>query len=558
MTKLKIAMVQFNPVVGDLDTNIDRMYDLYVQHPDVDLVVFPEMAVTGYPLEDLVLYNNFVSCAIEAGRVLLERIRNNGHTVPIIYGNIIEIENLLYNGAYYYLPETNTLRMAGKQYLPNYGVFDEKRVFQSSLLRSTFDLKGLKIVILICEDMWQAQYIDADLIIGINGSPYEIGKQEKRYKVVDSLRGICDTVLYVNMVGGQDELVFDGSSFVNHKGFITQFPSFTEGVYIADIDIEREVATTMDRVDYADCQERTDTDKIYNACVLGLREYLGKQSFKSVVLGMSGGVDSGIVAAIAADAIGAENVNLVRLPSKYSSQHSLDDAQAAAEVLGSPIRTINIEAAVEALRALYGTSGVTDENIQARTRGNILMAISNQEGHILLSTGNKSEVSVGYCTLYGDMSGGFNPIKDCYKTTVWELCRFRNTLSQEDIEKYGYLGSQGEVVPENIINKPPSAELREGQEDSQSLPSYDILDAILISMIEKVESNHDIVIKGYDEKLVLKVRGLLNGSEYKRRQSSPGIKITSMHHNKDRRYPIVNSFSEGVEANFVLTKSNVS
>lgn len=575
MTGLSIVVAQFNPVVGDLAGNCARIFELYEQAASygAELVVFPEMATTGYPIEDLALSGPFCLEALEHMEILIDKIKASGHETAILFGALIteclyhtNIERnpnaIAMNGAVLFDPLNGSPEYTFKYELPNYGVFDEKRVFH----RATFDhlrplpFRGHRLGVMICEDAWFPAVTKklvahgADALISLNGSPFEVEKNVTRMEVIhrrldeNSItlqegRGILP-FLYVNMVGGQDELVFDGGSFLITSEDVETLPVFTEEMRLTYLPIGYRPKPETVKI------EPTGVSEIYQACVLGLRDYAHKQKFKSVVLGMSGGVDSGIVGAIAADALGAENVQLVRLPSKYSSQGSLDDAQSAAQRLHAPIRTVPIEGVVNALREAYTGStgailtGTADENIQARARGNILMAISNQEGHLLLSTGNKSEVSVGFCTIYGDMAGGFNPIKDCYKTTVWDMCRFRNGLTQNEIHRMGFKGVEGEVVPEEIITKPPSAELRPDQQDSDSLPPYDVLDAILRGLIEWQCSIEELVIDGFDENTVRRIRKLIDGAEYKRRQSAPGIKITSKLHGRERRVPIINHFIE--------------
>jgi NAD+ synthase len=521
------------------------------------------MVVTGYPIEDLAESAHFVREAENmASYHILPAVAQMGYETAIIFGGMVANgeETKPSNVAFFFDPKTMQRRIIRKYELPNYGVFDEKRIFEPANLDTLGPLqfRGQKIGIMVCEDMWwknvTAKMIGADTLIAINGSPFEVGKNDIRIEHAIARMDQCHAkeFIYVNMVGGQDELVFDGASFAikNVQGVACakQFPSFEEKLYIYD--------SEKNTVTYSRSRNNTNVEDIYKACVLGTRDYLRKCGFKSAVIGMSGGVDSGIVAAIAADAIGADRVNLVRLPSNFSSSGSLIDAATAAEALGCPMRTIAIEPVVNAIRAAYSgaeyastnmekktLAGVADENIQARARGNILMAISNQENHILLTTGNKSEVSVGYATIYGDACGGYNPIKDCYKTTVFEMCRYRNSLTEDDLWKAGFFGNAGEVIPETIINKPPSAELRPDQKDEDSLPPYPVLDAILKGLIEDRKSVAQVTAIGYNEADVKLVRGLIDKSEYKRRQAAPGVKITNKLHGKDRRVPIVNHFS---------------
>ena len=564
---MKFAIAQLNPKVGDLQANMQKILDAYYEGVanGADVVVCPESVLTGYPLEDLVLRQSFMDAVDVCIGHILEDVNKSGHETVLIFGTPKTFIDVTYNAAIVISPNTKTnVQWVTKFELPNYGVFDEKRHFAShDHVRQAIDIKGHKVGLMICEDCWFPKVSSdlaedgAELLVSINGSPYEMGKNVTRRQVI--AKRIKETGLpfmYVNAVGGQDELVFDGGSFYYDGKTMQEAPAFVEGVTYFDVALPDNRATPINLKNYPTV-EPSGVASVYQAIVLGTRDYLRKQGFKSVVLGYSGGVDSGIVAAIAADAIGAENVHLVRLPSKFSSDHSLTDAAEGAERLGSPMRTIPIENVVNALRQAYGLAqhhdggdvsrvltGAADENIQARARGNILMSISNQEGHLLLTTGNKSEVSVGYSTLYGDMSGGFNPIKDCYKTMVWALCRWRNQVFQNELEGYGFLGRGGiDVVPEEIIVKPPSAELRADQKDTDSLPPYDVLDKILIGFIEREKSSADITGEGVaDEATVTRMRRLVDMAEYKRRQAAPGVKITSKLYGRDRRYPIVNGW----------------
>ncbi len=575
--QIKIAAVQMNPIVGDLEGNFTKIMAAYREAAlsGADIVVTPEMSLTGYPLEDLVLRRSFMTAVMAKTRDLIDAVKISGLKATLVFGAPAKMgTDGVTNNAYVVDPiedmlRYDTTREAGlhtvmKTELPNYGVFDEKRIFvPSSYENMAFHWRGYRIGLMICEDAWfpkvtkQLADSGATMLIAINGSPFEVGKNVTRRQVI--AKRIKETglpFLYVNLVGGQDELVFDGGSFFFDGKRVQEAPHFVEGISYFDTELQPAIATKRVTLENYPKVEPTSNGAIYQACVLGLRDYLRKQGFKSVVLGYSGGVDSGIVAAMACDAIGAQNVHLVRLPSKFSSEHSLTDAANGAKRLGALMRTVPIEPVVNALRVAYSAArydyttnmklkvltGTADENIQARARGNILMAISNQESRMVLTTGNKSEVSVGYATLYGDMSGGFNPIKDCYKTVVWELCRWRNGLTEAEVEAFGFLGLGGiDVVPEEIIVKPPSAELRADQKDTDSLPEYPVLDTILIAMIEDEMSVNEIVVEfGLRLDLVERIRRLVDVAEYKRRQAAPGVKITSKIHGRDRRYPIVN------------------
>ncbi len=589
---MKFAIAQIDPKVGDLQANMQKILDAYYEGVSngADVVVCPESVLTGYPLEDLVLRQSFMDAVDVCIGNILEDVNRSGHDTVLIFGTPKVFDGDTYNAAVVIDPVNQpNVQWVVKRELPNYGVFDEKRHFASGgFPPHVVEIHGYKVGLMICEDCWFPHVSNdlsndgAAILISINGSPYEMGKNVTRRKVI--AKRIKETGLpfmYVNAVGGQDELVFDGGSFYYDGETLQEAPAFVESISYFDVNLpfkDRHVIggkiTAIIRddgtfarwkdglpsrisLDNYPIVEASGVASVYQAIVLGVRDYLTKQGFKSVTLGYSGGVDSGIVAAIACDAIGAENVHLVRLPSKFSSDHSLTDAADGAARLGAPMRTIAIEPVVNALRQAYATTqhheggpqqrvltGAADENIQARARGNILMAISNQEGHLLLTTGNKSEVSVGYATLYGDMSGGFNPIKDCYKTMVWALCRWRNGLSQEGVDSLGFLGKGDiDVVPEAIIVKPPSAELRADQKDSDSLPHYDVLDKILIGFIEREKSSAEIVASGVaDEATVTRMRRLVDMAEYKRRQAAPGVKITSKLYGRDRRYPIVNGW----------------
>ena len=568
---MKFAIAQLNPKVGDLEGNAAKIVAAYLKGASegADVVVCPESALTGYPLEDLVLRKSFME-AVEINLAnVVDAVNKSGEKAVLIFGTpkvFDQISDTKPTNSAIVIDPVNqpSIQWVLKRELPNYGVFDEKRHYVAgSFPAHVVNVHGYSIGLMICEDCWfpqvSAQLANdgAEMLLSINGSPFEVGKNVTRRKTIaNRIKENGLPFMYVNMVGGQDELVFDGGSFYYDGISVQEAPAFVEGISYFDVTVEDHPRAgsfiPSAALDNYPTVKVSGVADIYQAIVLGVRDYLTKQGFKSVLLGYSGGVDSGIVAAIACDAIGAENVELVRLPSKFSSDHSLDDAAEGAARLGAPIRTMPIEPVVQALRETYESCGrgklvgPSDENIQARARGNILMAISNQEGHLLLTTGNKSEVSVGYSTLYGDMSGGFNPIKDCYKTTVWEMCRWRNELSQDDLNGYGFLGKGGiDVVPEEIIVKPPSAELRADQKDSDSLPPYHVLDHILTGFVERDLSNREVVAEGIaDAETVARVRRLVDMAEYKRRQAAPGVKITSKLFGRDRRYPIVNGWRD--------------
>jgi NAD+ synthase len=590
---IKFAVAQLNPIVGDIAGNIHKIIKAYeeARAANVDIVVVGECAVTGYPIEDLVLRPSFMD-AVEAETVQLINFVNESDGPSLVFGTPARLpsgllgKTQLFNTAVFAYSKRDlemtelgtrngdpiTYDVIAKSELPNYGVFDEKRVFVSGMdkVHATKWREG-KLGIMICEDTWFPRVANllaedgAEFLISINGSPYENGKRVVRRQVVaNRIKETGLPLLYVNLVGGQDELVFDGGSFGFDGHSMFTGAEFTTGVqfWTAGEVLDRfNEITDWDWTKW-DMIDGGDVGHMYRASVLATRDYLTKQGFNNVVIGYSGGVDSGIVAAIAVDALGTDKVTLVSLPSGFSSDHSKSDALEGAKRLGVEFRTIDIEPVVEALRVAYESTaiypimeqldkvrqlgslvGVADENIQARARGTILMSISNQEGKVVLTTGNKSEVSVGYATLYGDMAGGYNPIKDFYKTKVWDACRWRNALTPEQAAEYGFYGKGDvDVVPEEIIVKPPSAELRPDQKDSDSLPAYPVLDDILERMVELEQSSEQIINSGHTEAEVLRVRRLLDGAEYKRRQAAPGVKLTSKLHGRERRYPIVNKW----------------
>jgi len=533
---MKIMLAQCAPRVGDVSGNVAMMKSIMVdaESQACDMVVFPELAVTGYPPEDLLLRPAFMQAVEDA---MHEIVQASG-AVCCVFGSPRRDERILKNSAVL-CQSGEIIGIYDKKFLPNYGVFDERRYFSPGTGSSIFTVNGRQVGIGICEDLWQeslaeeqAAY-DCELWLNLNASPFHWGKQAERETLTQRRAKQFDApLIYVNPVGGQDEVVFDGGSHVvTAQGELClRAPMFEEKTGLWDAGSSKlGVAKLPDMM-----------TQLNHALVMGMRDYVRRNRCSQVVIGLSGGIDSAVVAAIAVQALGAENVLGVLLPSKYSSNHSLDDAHALVDNLGIESITLPIADGVAVMDktladtfAQWGKSvpDVTEENIQARIRGVLLMAISNKTGRMLLTTGNKSEMAVGYATLYGDMAGGFAVIKDVYKTQVFALAN--------------YINRDGEVVPQNTIDKPPSAELAPDQKDSDSLPDYDVLDAILQATIEERLSVDDIVKQGFDRAEVLRVVRMLQNSEYKRRQAPPGVKITKRAFGRDRRYPMTHAFREG-------------
>ncbi|MCW2309465.1 NAD+ synthase [Rhodobium gokarnense] len=547
----RLALAQLNPTVGDIAGNAAKARAARAEAAAMgaDMVLYTELFIAGYPPEDLVLKPAFIEACEAAVRDLAKDTADGGPAMLI--GSPWRDEGGLYN-AVCLLDEGRVVTTRYKVDLPNYGVFDEKRVFAAGGLPGPIEFRGLSLGVPICEDVWTDEVCEclmetgAEMLLVPNGSPYWHEKTDLRLQVI--VARVVETglpLVYLNQICGQDELIFDGASFGLHadRSLAFQMPDFEEVVALTvwkkDGDAPwRCVEGPMDPL-----LDRAASD--WNACVLGLRDYVEKNGFPGVVLGLSGGIDSAVCAAMAVDALGPDRVHCIMMPYRYTSSESLDDAAACAEALGVRYDIVPIAEPVEgfsdALSALFAgrDPDVTEENIQSRTRGTLLMAVSNKFGSMVVTTGNKSEVSVGYATLYGDMNGGFNPVKDLYKTEVFRLAAWRN----EYLPK-GALGPAGEVIPKNIITKVPTAELRENQTDQDSLPPYEVLDDILQSLVENEMPVNDIVARGHDRDLVHRVEHLLYVAEYKRRQAAPGVKVTRKHFGRDRRYPITNRFRD--------------
>ncbi|WP_309097721.1 NAD+ synthase [Streptomyces sp.] len=584
MPQLRLALNQIDSRVGDLAGNAESIvrWTRHSAEQGAHLVAFPEMALTGYPVEDLALRSSFVEASRAALRSLAARLAEEGlGRLPVIVGYLDRSETAQPK----YGQPAGAPRNAGavlhggevvltyaKHHLPNYGVFDEFRYFVPGDSMPVLRVHGVDVALAICEDLWQdggrvpaARSAKAGLLVSINASPYERNKDDTRLELVRkrAQEAGCTTA-YLAMMGGQDELVFDGDSIVVDKDgeVVARAPQFSEGCVVLDLDLPAAAADApegvvddglrIDRVvlsedplpayepeltgGYADRLD--DDEEVYSALVVGLRAYVEKNGFSSVLIGLSGGIDSALVAAIACDAVGAQNVYGVSMPSKYSSDHSKDDAAELARRTGLNYRTVPIEPMFAAYMGSLGLTGLAEENLQSRLRGTLLMAISNQEGHIVLAPGNKSELAVGYSTLYGDSVGAYGPIKDVYKTSVFRLAEWRNRAARER--------GQTPPIPENSLTKPPSAELRPGQVDTDSLPDYPVLDAILELYVDRDRGADEIVAAGFDRELVVKTLRMVDTAEYKRRQYPPGTKISAKGFGKDRRLPITNGWRESV------------
>jgi NAD+ synthase len=551
--KLAIAIAQLNPIVGDVTGNRDKVVAAWETATDqgADIVLYSELVLSGYPPEDLVMKPAFMRHLHDAVQFICAHTAKREDGPALLLTTPWEVDGARHN-AVLLIDQGKIIDVRAKNDLPNYGVFDEKRVFAAGPLPTPISFKGVKLGVPICEDVWTPNVVahladaGAEIFLVPNGSPFEADKDDLRRKLIeDRVRESGKPMIYCNEVGGQDELVFDGGSFgLNGDGSLAvTLPAFAEDVVLTtwqqDEDGKWRCGADAPKAAYP-----TGLDAIYQALVLGLRDYVNKNGFPGVVIGMSGGIDSALSAAVAVDALGSDRVRLVMMPSPYTSGESLEDAELCAGMLKTGIESINIGPAMAAFEQMLAPAfqgrdaDITEENIQARSRGIILMGLSNKFGHMVLTTGNKSEMSVGYATLYGDMCGGYSVLKDLYKTTVFNLCHWRN-----EHKPSGAMGPDGMVIPERIITKPPSAELRPDQKDEDSLPPYDVLDDILHQMIEGERSVRDIVDSGHDEATVRRVWRLLDRAEYKRRQAPPGVKITPRAFGRDRRYPITNGFT---------------
>jgi len=526
---LTIQIAQLNFLVGDIEDNARRIIEA-AQLSHAHVIVFPELALTGYPPEDLLLRNDFIQ-RVERS---LEHIRDAVHGIDLVIGYPRRVEGQLYNMAGV-LRDGQLIAEYRKQRLPNYSVFDEKRYFSPGDCAVTFSLRGTTIGLSVCEDIWSpepiamAQQAGAQLLLNLNASPFHTGKAPEREELVQKrARDNGFPIVYVNLVGGQDELVFDGGSFVvDARGELTQRLPFCREVMET---VEFQSGPEPEPLPRQIVPHLSEEAEVYQSLVLGIRDYVHKNGFNGAIVGLSGGVDSALTTVLAVDALGQDQVEVVMMPSRYTSSMSNEDAIAEAQALGVTYRSIPIEPAFLAFSDMLAQEfagqpvDVTEENIQARCRGIILMAISNKKGRILLTTGNKSEMSVGYATLYGDMAGGFAPLKDVPKTLVYRLCVYRNGLSP--------------VIPQRVLERPPSAELAEDQKDSDSLPPYEVLDPILERYVELDQSAEEITAAGFDEQTVKRVVRMVDRNEYKRRQAPPGIKITRRAYGRDRRYPL--------------------
>ena len=560
--QIRVALAQINPTVGDLEgnSNLIREYANKSTEAGAQIVLYPEMVITGYPVEDLALRKTFRRASINAVSKLAADIAadGNGELLSIV-GYLDESENGKPQNGVALIHRGKVVAKYIKHHLPNYGVFDEYRNFVSGGSSLIVRFYGVDIGIAICEDIWIDQGPVAKLaerkpglVLVPNGSPFERAKEDIRQQLVRKrAMDIGAPLVYTNMTGAQDDLVFDGDSIVSDASgkIIARAPQFFDGLMVVDLDVRLGGANpdlvisenpiiAYQKISHGRALPMAEYGQVWQALVIGLRDYVEKNGFKSVLLGLSGGIDSALVAAIATDAIGADRVYGVSMPSKYSSEHSKKDAADSAQRLGINFRTVEIQPMVDSYLNSLGLTGVAEENLQARVRGTTLMGISNQEGHLVLATGNKSELAVGYSTLYGDAVGGFAPIKDLFKVDVWGISQWRNQIAKE----------QGDTppIPENSISKEPSAELRPGQKDSDSLPDYRELDQILHIYIEEDAGLEGVIAKGFSEELATKVIRMVDAAEYKRRQYPPGTKVSRRAFGKDRRVPMTSIWREHI------------
>ena len=549
---MKLFLAQLNNIVGDIEGNLNKAIDVIqdAKKLDSDLVIFSELFLSGYPPEDLVLKKSFVSACKNALDSLITYSEEK--ELGLIIGLPIYEKNKLFNAAAV-IDKGQLIGFSKKVNLPNYSVFDEKRVFNKNNTPEIFNFRGIKLGIPICEDIWMDNVCKelkdqgCELIISPNGSPFDKYKINQRKTIIeDRVTEVKTPFVYVNQFGGQDELVFDGSSLVmnGNKEVVFEAPSWEENTSVVEFNVS---AKKFNDLPFEKAQV-SDLENIYMAMVIGLKDYVAKNNFPGVILGLSGGIDSAFCAAVAVDALGKDKVNAYMLPSVYTSKNSLDDAKDCAKRLEIHLDSIPISntflSLEDSLEELFKglPTDITEENLQSRIRGTILMAISNKIGKMLITTGNKSEVSVGYSTLYGDMNGGFNPIKDIYKTELYALANWRNLNVPKNV-----LLTKKNIIPETIISKEPTAELRDNQKDSDSLPSYDQLDQILEGLVEYELSTNELEKKGFSRDEIKKVENLLYVSEYKRRQSAPGVKISLRNFGRDRRYPITNKYRDKSE-----------
>lgn len=546
---LRVALAQINPVVGDFTGNSTLISQAIkdASTARADILVFPEMIVTEYPVEDLALRNSFRTASV---KTLTE-------IASLVKGDLVVFVGYLDEGPKNSVAVIHSGKIKArytKRHLPNYGVFDEFRNFVAGNESLVVRIRGVDVAVAICEDIWHSleavNIRTPGLLVVPNGSPYERNKRNVRLELVQNrAREIGAPVAYVNMTGGQDDLVFDGDTIVVGRDgtLLARAPQFKSQLLVLDIECKQEssqpdIVISQEAIENRDLLSGlltspiSDEAEVWEALTMGLRDYVDKNGFHSVILGLSGGIDSALVAAIAVDALGQERVYGVAMPSKYSSSHSVEDAQALAEATGINFRILPIEPMIDGFLSNVTLQGLAEENLQARVRGTTLMGISNQEGHLVLATGNKSELAVGYSTLYGDAVGGFAPIKDIYKTDVWALSRYRNDLAN----------NRGEIapIPERSITKEPSAELRPGQKDSDSLPDYQLLDQVLRAYVDEDHGYQELIADGFDSELARRVINLVDKAEFKRRQYPPGTKISSRAFGKDRRLPMTSKWRE--------------